>query len=441
MEAEDAMNMNSFEPTPKRQKMHLDVGTAEGEGISTDEFAIIFSFLSRQDIMRARVCRAWRQAAKEAIVPMSQFVVDSNSLQSYNTMRAMSTALPSSMQWIKLTFEPFHPSDSDSDSDFDEAPADYDEPVNYLVDAITILPNFTKLRSLEIKSCSWSWSSYSCPLSGRYPVLSNFSLLQKLKISCGWHLDLEMLSALPLLKELELSVNLTLTGNLSSLRSLKETLEKINICSIEGNFMDLADFSRLKELDLGYGVTGDIRDIRVKDFPALEVLRLPRTVHGGTDYEFQRISDVPSFMQAIHFLLQRTPTLLKDYHIDSHDWIMDAGLRWSLSKDSPDWYDWDYYSGKPYPPFDLQLICKGSRLGWIWYGNINRDLLDYSDQDKLDQSCEINWLDPESKQNENVERFDETCIFWSLGQGVEIDFFSGYHEPPNELEYLRLCEG
>ena len=67
VETEDVMNMNSFESAPKRQKMHLDVEAAKE--LSTDEVAIIFSFLRRQDIMRARVCRAWRQAAKKTIIP------------------------------------------------------------------------------------------------------------------------------------------------------------------------------------------------------------------------------------------------------------------------------------------------------------------------------------------------------------------------------------
>ena len=397
-----------------------DVETAEA--LSTDEVAIIFSFLSHQDIMRARVCRAWRQAARKTLVPMSQFVVDSNSLKSYNAMRAMSTALPS-LQWIKIDFVDFQILYSDEESDNDEA-------VNYFVDATTILPNFTKLRRLEIESSS---SSYSCPLRGRCPVLSNFPLLQTLKISCGWHLDLEMLSALPLLKELELSVKLTLTGNLSSLRALKDTLEKVTTGGIEGDFMALADFPRLKELYLGDGVTGDIRDIRVHDFPVLESLRLPSTVNGGTYYEFQRISDVPSFMQALHSLLQRTPTLLKDYHADYHDSIFEAGLFWRLSRSSPDWYDSDW-SGKPPAPFDLQLIHTGSRLGWFWYGDT---------EDAYEKiyafSCEINWLDPESMQNENIERFDSTYI--CPLEEVEINFFSGYNEPPNELEYRRLCEG
>ncbi len=53
-------------------------------------------------------------------------------------------------------------------------------------------------------------------------------------------------------------------------------------------------------------------------------------------------------------------------------------------------------------------------------------------------SCEINWLDPEpiigssdyATYMEEVQR---------IQQGV--DFYRGYHQPPNELEYRRLCEG
>ena len=434
VETEDVMNMNSFESAPKRQKMHLDVEAAEELG--TDEVAIIFSFLSHQDIMRARVCRAWRQAAKKAIVH-SRFVFKSNSLKSYNAMRAMSIALPN-FQRMKVFFFEGEVVGSDSDSDSDQEIDISDEDANYVV--ATILPNFTKLRSLEIMEFML--------LQDIDPALSNFPLLQTLKISCGWQLDLETLSALPLLKELELSLNRSqrLNGNLISLRSLKDTLEKLIAYGIEGDFMTLADFPRLKKLGLGDGVTGDIRDIRVHDFPALEVISLPSTVKGGYEYDFQRISDVPSFMQALQFLLRRTPTLFKEHRIDGNcHYHNGLGLDWRLSQNSPDRYgdiqrDWANESRTEIipssPPFNLQLIHKGSRLGWSWYGCGYSSIGEYTRS-----SCEINWLDPESKQNEDVERFDETCILHSEHVDVEINFFRGYHEPPNELEYRRLCDG
>jgi hypothetical protein len=62
-------------------------------------------------------------------------------------------------------------------------------------------------------------------------------------------------------------------------------------------------------------VTGDIRDRDIcghnYNFQALEKLSLPSTVHGGEFYEFQNVSEEPSFMQAIHLLLQRSPTLFE----------------------------------------------------------------------------------------------------------------------------------
>eukprot|EP00985_Skeletonema_marinoi_P008252 scaffold3700_cov84-Skeletonema_marinoi.AAC.11 len=56
------------------------------EELSTDEVAIIFSFLSPEDIIQRfrRVCTTWRDAAKMT-VPSSKFVVRSE--RSYNAMK------------------------------------------------------------------------------------------------------------------------------------------------------------------------------------------------------------------------------------------------------------------------------------------------------------------------------------------------------------------
>lgn len=62
-----------------------------------------------------------------------------------------------------------------------------------------------------------------------------------------------MLEGMPSLTELICIDNSSLSGNIGSLRVLKETLERVDIhgCeNVEGNFMDLADFPRLSELDL-----------------------------------------------------------------------------------------------------------------------------------------------------------------------------------------------
>jgi len=125
-----------------------------------------------------------------------------------------------------------------------------------------------------------------------------------------------MLAGFPILKELKLSNNRHLTGNINSLRVLKETLVMVGIGGIEycenvqGNFMDLADFARLKELDLSWtAVTGDIRDICERDFLAMEELALPNGVYGGIGFAFQRISDAPDVISSLYPIMKRRPVL------------------------------------------------------------------------------------------------------------------------------------
>ena len=77
-----------------------------------------------------------------------------------------------------------------------------------------------------------------------------------------------------------------MTGDIRSLRVLKDRLEKVIIhcCpNVEGNLMDLADFPHLEQLDLHKtAVTGDIRDIGCNDFSQMEYLDLPKSVNGAT---------------------------------------------------------------------------------------------------------------------------------------------------------------
>eukprot|EP00984_Skeletonema_dohrnii_P033277 scaffold29298_cov152-Skeletonema_dohrnii-CCMP3373.AAC.10 len=104
------------------------------------------------------------------------------------------------------------------------------------------------LRALEVRETRNIYRM----LNGRYPVLFNFPMLQRLKLSYCLFLkwDLDMLSGSPLLRELKLYTQPGLTGDLKSLRVMKNTLEKVDIqyChKIHGNFMELADFPRLKK--------------------------------------------------------------------------------------------------------------------------------------------------------------------------------------------------
>jgi hypothetical protein len=231
-------------------------------------------------------------------------------------------------------------------------------------------------------------------------------MLQKLSIQSSnyqkW--DLEMLSGLPTLKELDCVRNRLLTGNINSLRLLRETLENvtINYCeNVDGNFMDLADFPQLKVLNLyETAVTGDIRDIDNNDFSSLKFLKLPKGVYGGNGYKLQRISDAPDLVRSVYLLKKQRPGLnMRDWH----------GV---LSGNSPDRYHEIAYI--------IRFVEAGSRIGYQW--------------DDGHSPCEVNWLDPEpdsescdyAKYTEELERFES-----------QVGFFTGFHQPPTEEEFDR----
>ena len=280
---------------------------------------------------------------------------------------------------------------------------------------IGIISNFSTLRILRVED------SVCAPLNGRYPFLFNFPCLQKLTIFGCRHLkwNLEMLAGLPMLKELDCWGNDHLTGNINNLRVLKGTLEKVEIrdCGrVEGNFIDLADFPHLKELNLDdTAVRGDIRDISEHDFVALEQLILPWTVYGGKGYRLKRISDAPDLVRAVYLLKKQRPALKME------------GWHWRLSTHSPDWYNdhskRNYYFSLDEPPFYVRLVEAGSRIGYRWTGKFMGLC-----------SCEVNWLDPEpsSESSDYGEYIEELrCIY-------DAKIFTGWHQPPPEEECNRL---
>jgi hypothetical protein len=318
----------------------------------------------------------------------------------------MTTALPN-LQQIKLRYNRGEYKYVDGEDPDEGRAADT---ANLTAHDIDIISNFRKLRILEL---------HSPPLNGRYPVLFNFPLLQKLTIKYCRYLkwDLEMLAGMPVLKELKCNYNQCLTGNISSLRVLKDTLEKVSImrCNVAGNFMDLADFPHLKELNLDEtAVRGDIRDIRDIDFPKLEQLSLPNTVYGGKGYGFQRISDGPDLIRTLYLFKQHRPTILMK------DWYA------QLSKESPDWYnyDGDYYENEEdeTPPFYIRFVEAGSRVGYQW-------------ETDYEIPCEVNWLDPEPDKGSS----DYSKYIQDL-QELErkVDKFRGFYQPPTEEEYNEL---
>jgi len=273
--------------------------------------------------------------------------------------------------------------------------------------SVDIISRFSKLRILEIRSA---------PLNGRYPVLFNFPLLQNLTISNCHNLkwDLEVLTGLHSLTELQCEYNHDLTGSLSSLRVLKDTLEKVKIWHsdhVEGNFMDLADFPHLKVLELSCtNVTGDIREVGERDFLALESLSLPSGVYGGKGHELQLISD--DVIKTVYSFKKQRPTLLKDWY-------------GKLSEASPEWYYAEDDDGCNTAPLYIVFVQAGSRVGYRW---------ETEDSD-FPNACEVNWLDPEPcRESSGYEKYTKEL------QEIErkVDIYRGFHQPPTEEEHDRL---
>jgi hypothetical protein len=400
---------------PKKRAKVADL-SADAVAVTIDQLednllANVFGFLDGpKEIMgKRRVCKKWKEAAKKTIVPPTKFLV--NSWQKYQAMGVMTRALPNLQQIVLCDLGPRIKYGEGEDPDESHAARTDD----YIPRDVRIISNFSKLRVLKI---------WEADLNGRYPVLFNFPLLQDLNIQYCKYLkfDLDMLAGLPSLKEFYSYDNNCMTGNISSLRVLKDTLERVIIeyCDhVEGNFMDLADFPHLKELRLDdTAVTGDIRDIGGNDFSSLEEqLILPNGVYGGASYELQRISDAPDLVRAVYLLNKQRPTLL-----DIKEWIgFDAAVG-KLSEDSPDWYR----SAASYrsAPFYIGLVQAGSRVGYRW-------------ENKFSNSCEVNWLDPEpDRESSEYEKYTEELL---EAEG-DLEMYRGLNQPPTEEEYNRLLQ-
>jgi hypothetical protein len=366
------------------------------DDLSVDVLANILGFFPPiENMLLRRINKKSKEAVRKAIIPPTKVIVDS--FKDAYTMRVMAEAMPN-LQRIDLhSLNAYYHKWSDGEDPYLKEAA---RTADHTAHDIEIISNFSKLKILKIGGTE---------LNGRYPILFNsFPLLQKLTIQHGRCLkwDLEMLAGFPSLKELYCLSNSRLAGNINSLSVLNETLESVTIrycVNVKGNFMDLADFPHLKELDLyETAVTGDIRDIGENDFSSLEEVDLPKGVYGGMGCELQRISDAHNLVRSVYLLKKHRPAL------NMRNWY---GV---LSRDSIDWY------GKAYI---ILFVQAGSRIGYQW--------------DDGGSPCEVNWLDPEpdsessdySKYIEELERFES-----------QVGFYRGFHQPPTEEEYNRRME-
>ena len=225
-------------PHPEEKKRRLlhstetvvasDDFLARFDALGVDVLANIYGFLRLDHVVcLRRINKKSREAVKMTLVPLTPLCFGVESVEDYEDMSVMMRAIPNLQQIeigrLRYRHRDRHKYNDGEDPDEELAAAT----AHYTAHDIEIISNFSKLSELAI--------SYA-PLNGRYPFLFNsFPLLQKLSIEhcecLKW--DLEMLAGFPLLKELECHYNRGVTGNLSSLRVLKDTLEKLKIESCE----------------------------------------------------------------------------------------------------------------------------------------------------------------------------------------------------------------
>lgn len=378
----------------------------------TDILSSIFGFLHWKDILRARVCYKWREAAKLTEVPESvtddgwhtqEFYVQNQKVGA--ALSWIADALPG-MPSVNFDFslsktEYIEFEDGENPcfsfySGFAEAPKKVD---------ITPIANFRRLRNLKLNGAD---------LNGSYPCLFDFFNLRSLKLSdmprTRW--DLGMLSGFPQLEKLR-CVRVSTTGTLNCIRVIRESL--VDLCSagcskVEGNLMDIADFPLLKKLSLNDcdKIVGDIRDIGPADFQSIEseFTDLPDSVYGADD--LQSIAEAPTIMQVWYTLKKRNPHMF-------------SGRRKSLSRDSPDYYNNNIHLSRKMPSY-VEFVNAGSRLGWRWTNAARGG------------SCKPRWLDPEPDPSD--ENYD---VYLKELNKIEddVEFYKGCFQPPTLEEHLQ----
>jgi len=368
------------------------------ETLGPDTLSTVMSFLSWKDVSRARlVNRNWRQNAPS--IPLYR-------IKNRNSALALKRASPFSKR-ISRIFCGIHRGDP---LNFAKGKDSLPEPRSHRqaraprpIDLEACIANVEGLRELTL---------FGTNLNGFYPFLVQFRRLRVLVLSENYDLkwDLSTLANLPMLEVLHCKYNTHLTGNLRDVRALQSGLKQLDLSAcgkIEGSLHDLADFPCLEVLCvLATKITGDVRNIRESDFPALEICKLGQSAIYGGGYYVDRITDVAPIIQGRYRLKKR---MLKPN---------DNFAALKLSNESP-----DRYLHEREPPFWVEFVVAGPRLGWRW---TNLD---------LGGACETNWFDPEPQPSDaDYDRYAEALA------NVEgnVYYFQGFRSPPTLDQYLLL---
>jgi hypothetical protein len=349
-----------------------------------DMLARIMSYLAWKEVMNCRVVNhVWREAARNT--PIEELYVDREDVAL--ALQAISLALPG-LRKLTFFFETFN---------FD---------VNDEIFALA--QGFRKLSSLRM---------IRTKLEACVPLIMQLNNLRSLNLDWNMQLvwNLADLSAIPRLKKLRCKYNYQLTGDLSSLQVLCETMTICDLWAcrrVTGDLHILSSFPHLEILSVfATNVTGDIRKIGSAHFPLLKKLDVSSGVLGGK--HFTRIADAPEVMQAWYSLETKHPGIF----CRQVELAIDAPERQQyLEIDCP-------YS-KQLLPLTVQMISFGPRLGWRWTNGLT------------DGSCDIHWFDDEPSRSANG--YDEYVRALERANSPH-RHFRGFLVPPTPQEHRRIC--
>ena len=195
--------------------------------LDEDSLTLVLGFLRWTDILKARVCKKWREAARRTTVPQTKVEWRTGNYPSFELL-INNRKFANALSWISEAL-PLVPSlrfdfQISASKEFDIVDGEDSEPDTRFrrreglppVD-LTPISNFIGLKNLYF---------WSVDFNGRYPFLFNFRQLESLTILFGGMLkwDLADLSGLPVLKKLCVIHHPYLTGNLKSVIHLRSTL-------------------------------------------------------------------------------------------------------------------------------------------------------------------------------------------------------------------------
>lgn len=297
-------------------------------------------------------------------------------------------------------------------------------------DGIRLLQQFSELRHFRCVH------AHPSPLRNvnLSNIFANWSHLQSLNLHGNEQLEwtLSDLCVLKHLKDVRLINNHRLQGDTWDLlyvvlchekaeeqwnpTDIYRNLEILDIsgCTqVTGKLRHFAPLPKLQWLGINRtGVQGDLRtDVRPGDFAALQGIGLcSQSVYGA---------DTIGCVQDAEPVMRARLAIMKQSTWESPIWP----LLVHLSPDSPDYHErleQRLYKSERDPPFSIEVVVVGQRLGWRW-------------SNYLGGFCDTHWVDPEPEKNDDT--------YWQEIADFEAQksMFSGFLDPPTPQQYMELC--